>query len=237
VSNGTTTESGTVILITTNGKQSKIVLTLPSGVYTDIRNYSGSVHTGEITAPDGSQTLSPHDLRSPHPAWYFPAFLMSSTLSDSDYAISYVGREQRAGATVDHAALWNHPVRAPLPVAVALQADTQQDIYIDSSSSLPVSITFKLRGDYQNKSIQHWNKSVFVAKEVRFSEYRQVQGRTIASHIQFYLANNLFYDIHITSVTFNTGVVITASIRDGCAGNVWRRNLCDTSEFSVGSSF
>lgn len=211
VTNGTTTESGTVMLVATSSGQSKTALTLPSGLYTDIRNYSNSGHTGTITAPDGPTTLSPRDLLSPHPAWFFPAFLMSSTLSAPDYALSYVGRETRAGVTVDDAALWNHPIGASTPISMALQTDSQQDIYIDSSTSLPVSLTSNLPGAYQDTSIQHWNKRVSVPEEIRFSDYRPIQGRVVAFHIQVYIANQKFYDIQISSVTINTGVAITPS--------------------------
>jgi hypothetical protein len=211
VSNGTTTESGTILLAATSGGQSKTALTMPSGLYTDIRNYSSSGHTGAITAPDGPATLSPDDLQSPHPAWFFPAFLMSSTLTASDYDVSYAGREQRAGATVDHAAFWNHPIGVPPLVAFAFQTDTQQDIYIDSASSLPVSVALKLRSAYQDTTIQHRDLSVFTPEEIRFSDYRLVQGGSVAFHIQVYLVGNLFYDIQISSASVNKGVVITAS--------------------------
>jgi hypothetical protein len=211
VSNGTTTESGTIMLVATSRGQSKTALTMPSGLYTDIRNHSSSGHTGAITAPDGPTSLSPDDLQSPHPAWFFPAFLISSTLAATDYDLSYVGREQRSGATVDHAALWNHPIGAPPLAALAFQTDTQQDIYIDSSSSLPISLALKLRANYQDTSIQHWEKSVFAPEEIRFSDYRSVQGGLIAFHIQVYIAGNLFYDIQISSASVNTSVVITAS--------------------------
>jgi hypothetical protein len=211
VTNGMTTESGTIMLVATSGGQSKTTLTMPSGLYTDIRNYTSSGHTGTITAPDGSQTLSLDALQSPHPAWFFPAFLMSSTLTATDYDLSYAGREQRVGATVDHATFWNHPIGVPPLVALAFQTDTQQDIYIDSSSSLPVSLALNLPGTYQDTSIQHWNKSVTVPEEIRFSDYRPVQGCVIAFHIQVYIARNLFYDIQISSASVNAGVAITAS--------------------------
>jgi hypothetical protein len=162
-------------------------------------------------APDGPTTLSPDDLQSPHPAWFFPAFLISSTLAATDYDLSYVGREQRSGANVDHAALWNHPIGAPPLALLGIQADTQQDIYIDSSSTLPIAIDLKLRAAYQDTSIQHWEKNVFAPEEIRFSDYRSVQGCVIAFHIQVLIAGNLLYDIQISSASINTGVGITAS--------------------------
>jgi hypothetical protein len=210
VANGTTTEVGTITLVATSGGHSKTALTMPSGLYTDIRDHSSSSHTGAITAPEGPQTLSEEELQSPHPAWFFPAFLMSSTLSAPDYDITYVGREQKAETILDHAALWNHPIGAPDRVVQAFQTDSQQELYIDSSSSLPVSLTLNLRGAYQDTSIQRRDKSVSVPEEIRFSDYRRVQNHTIAFHIQVYIAGNLFYDIQISSASVNTGVAITA---------------------------
>lgn len=211
VSNGQTTESGTIALAATSSGQSKTAFTMPSGLYTDIRSYSSSGHAGAITAPDGPTTLSPDDLQSPHPAWFFPAFLISSTLAATDYDLTYVGREQRAGTTVNHAALWNRPTDASPIAALAFQTDTWQDIYFDSLSSLPISLTLNLRAAYQDASIQHWDKNVFAPEEIRFSDYRSVQGCVIAFHIQVYIAGNLFYDIQISSASVNTGIGIAAS--------------------------
>jgi hypothetical protein len=204
-------ESGTIVLLATSGRQSKTIITVPSGTLTEIRNYSATTHTATITNANGSQNLIPEDLLSPDPAWFFPTFLMASTISSSGYVCSDVGPEPRAGTSVEHLAIWYQPSGMSGPVAWAFQHDTQQDLYLDSSSLLPVSLALKLRGNYVDTSFQHWEKSVYVPEEIRFSDYRQVQGRPIAFHIQLYIEDMLFYDIQVTSATFNSGVVIAGS--------------------------
>jgi hypothetical protein len=204
-------ETGTVSLAATSGGHSKTIITVPSGKYTDIRDYSGTTHTATLITPDGTQTLSPDSLMSPDPAWFFSAFLMSSTLASSDYVCADAGPETRAGRPVEHLAIWNYPAGMSGPVAMAIQNDTQQDLYLDSSTFLPVSLLLKLRGNYADTSLQHWGKSVLVPEEVRFSDYRQVQGRPVAFHIQLYIQGALFFDIQLSSATYNSGVVIAAS--------------------------
>lgn len=201
-------ESGSVVMVATGNGTSKTTITVPSGVYIDVRDFSGAKHTESTSAPSGTETLSPGDLISPHPAWFFPQFLLAAVLSSSEYKASYVGSEMRMGKNVNHIAVWNEPTKSSFMLALAFHNDSQHDLYVDPATNLPTALVFKLRSSYQDSSIKHWNSSVFVPQEVRFSDYRQIQGVSIPFHIQLYLGHELISDIQLSSAVVNSGVVV-----------------------------
>ena len=72
------------------------------------------------------------------------------------------------------------------------------DVYLDASSSLPVALDFKGHSD------KDMNTDVPI--EVRYSDYRQVNGVSVPFHVQRYLNNGLVLDFVATQVTINGGL-------------------------------
>lgn len=204
-------ESGSVLLVATSSGKSMTTITVPSGIYTDSRDYSGTTHTGTTTGPSGTQTLTVDDLMTPSPAWFSPHLLIASILSSQKYGSAFIGVENKGGATVNHLAIWSEPNGISRISSVAFQNTTQEDLYLDSTSSLPVSLVIKLRTSYQNTSIKYWNKTVLVPEEVQFSNYQSVQGVLIPFHIQVFIGKTLADDIQLSSAKVNSGVVITSN--------------------------
>lgn len=227
---GTSTESGTAVFVATASGQSLGTLTMPSGIHTNLRDYTTTPRTGLMTLPGGSPQPEPaEDLTGPHPAWFYPAFIMQSSLASS-FLSTVVGTEVRDGASVQHVAIWPlGPAAARLTSGQILaqriaappgapQRAGQYDFYLDPSSLLPVGLTVNLRamtppvnGVSLPATVPALHEALYFQEEFRFSEYEQVQGQLIPFHIHQATGNGISMDIQISSVKFNTGVTIAAN--------------------------
>jgi hypothetical protein len=198
---GSYDESGTAVLKTVATGASSVSLTLPSGQRSEIQNCSGTPPVGVWSGPDGvSHAIAYHNLLI-CPAWFFPAFTIAHGLSSSSYAATYVGPETHNGQAVQHVSFSQASLLAAAPGAPSSAHLTQVDLFLDSTTLLPAAIDFKIHPDN--------NVLVDIPIEVRFSDYRAVNGAQVPFHIQKYLNNSLTIDFQPTSVTFNSG--LTAS--------------------------
>ena len=109
---------------------------------------------------------------------------------------------------MEHIAIWQRPINSlPASSAAYVQQQTQYDIYLDSSTSLPVAMTFTRQFDSGVSSrflapVQA-SPSAGVLEEVRYSNYQQVQGVPIAFHLQVFFQGVLHSDIQISSARFS----------------------------------
>jgi hypothetical protein len=213
VTRGQTTDSGTISLIATAAGRSQTTATVPAGTRTQVRDISGDKPTVTETGPDGvTRTLPLPAALSPQPAWFYPPLIMAAASTTGD-GYSYLGQEQRNGATVDHFAIWRGPSAAS-SVAQQKPYPTQHDIYLDPASLLPVAMTFTLHAYLPGSAGAGPPPSRAKLKdrheEVAFSDYRQVQGRPVAFHLQVQSDGAALMDIQLSSVSFNTGALVAA---------------------------
>jgi hypothetical protein len=221
VTNASGTQSGTITLVATASGQGQSTVTLPSGTYSETRTISGGSASMTETGPDGvAHAISTQTALSPNPAWFCPALVLTAA-SSSSYLSSYVAQETLNGEAVQHLAVWWLPGNssssssASATAAPFWQRATQHDMYLDSSSMLPVSMTFLLH-PYNPKApnqpyTPYPGSDLDGVVQVIFSEYQVVQGRHVALQIQGTLktaAGTVLSNIQISSVTFNTGVTI-----------------------------
>jgi len=224
-----TSESGTFTFAATASGQSKGTLNMPSGTRSDARNYAESPHVGTATGPSGSSSENPDDLVGPHPAFFYPAFIIASALAQN-YSTSNLGQETREGVVVEHVALWPESTsgtqvassqilwqQAAVPAATVQHAG-QIDLYLNPASSLPVAITFSIPAFRQTATGSRLpsmsaigNLPMYVAQEFDFSNYQDVQGRAVAFTIKVYSGNALSMEIQLSSVNFNAGVTIAVN--------------------------
>jgi len=223
VTAGTNTQSGTITLVATASGQSRVTFDLSAGSWTTNANYSADPRSSTTSASSGVTNDPSEDLLGPHPAWFYPAFIMGATLqtnqSSSSYTTFEFGQELYNGLTAEHLGIWpqagaafartstNTWLTMPSPGATSYLG--QQDLYLDPSSLYPVALEFRSVGKAvpgTKTAINH--RTVYISEEVRFANYRMVQGRPVAFHIQRYLGNILLYDIQLSSVEFNSGAVV-----------------------------
>jgi hypothetical protein len=208
---GTITTAGTtgsISLSAAANGQSQIQLQLPSGSATETRSISRFWRAGTWTDPSGAAHHVPsQDLMGPHPAWFYPSFVLMSGLGSPDYVSSDLGVETRNGISVEHIAVWQLPISTlPASSVAYVKQQTQYDIYVDPSTWLPVAMTFNRQFDPTTPSqflAPAQNSSASVLEEVQYSNYQQVQGIPVAFHLQIFFQGTLFSDIQISSANFS----------------------------------
>ncbi len=190
-------ETGTGTVKALSGTGTRIDLSLPSGTRSELRNTSGAPPVGSWSGPDAVwHPISNHNLFT-DPGW-FPAFTLSSLLSAPNVVITYVGPETHNGQSVIHViASQQFPALSSDPASL-MQHLTQTDIFLDPNTNLPVALAFNTHPDN--------NALLDLPVEIRFSDYRLVNGAQISYHVQKYLNNSLLVDFQAQSVILNSGL-------------------------------
>ena len=198
VNKGSTTESGTVTLIATALGQSQFTVALPSGTWVTTENFAANPRTSSQTGPSGTtQDTAPEDLMAPHPAWFCSALLINA-MAQQSYLASYAGQETNGTSPSRHISIW--PQSEGNPSSAAFETAGQQvltgprpppplypgqeELYLDPSSSLPTALVMRVRGYKAKDNAPDPTKPALIEEEVQFSDYRQVQGRVVAFHLQ-----------------------------------------------------
>ncbi|MGH9572021.1 MAG: hypothetical protein ACRD40_00610 [Candidatus Acidiferrales bacterium] len=208
---GTQTESGPMTLTALAVGTTRVEFDLPSGTRAEVWSKTKSVPVTSGTGPNASGTEpAGGSLAMPSPSWFSPA-LLTPLLSGTGYANSYIGSEMRNGAAVQHLSVWQTAGQGrPMP-ALAARQQTQSDIYLDPATFLPVSMVFQIRPHPQpGKPLSIRARPA--PEEVRFSDYREFQGRRMPFHIQLFLGppphQQEIMDLTISSAALNTGATI-----------------------------
>ncbi len=167
----------------------------------EIYNSSGDSPAGTWSGSDGvSHPISFHNLLT-DPAWFFPAFPITHGLS-SGYGATYVGHETREGQAVEHLTISQSPAVQTPSGAPTLAHLSQMDFFLDSTTFLPVAVTFNIHPDN--------NALLDIPIEVRFSDYRSVNDVQVPFHVAKYLNNGLILDLQFQTVTLNSGLTATS---------------------------
>lgn len=199
---GSDDETGTAVLKAIAVGASSVALTLPSGQRTEIMNISSGQPAGAWIGTDGvSHAIADHNLLLIDPAWFFPAFPVSRGLS-SGYVATYVGPETRDSLAVQHLAISKDFSSVTGADSATFQHLSQIDLYLDSSTLLPVALAFNIHPDD--------NMLLDIPIEVRFSDYRSVNGAQVPFHVQKFLNNGLVLDLQFQSAILNSGLSASA---------------------------
>lgn len=209
---GSNTQSGTFVLTATSAGKSRALFQLPNGTQTEVEDYVSSPHTGQLTTAAGeTRQFHAESLLAPHPAWFFPSFLMNASLSDS-YKPSLVGQETKNGSSVGHVTIYGPQSQASSNSVIAVGRPDQIDVYVDPSSQLPEIIDFIVPVSGNDPKVTPFYKAqLYGTREIRYSDYRLVQNRPVAFHIQVCSGDVVIDDLRVTSANINTGVSISSA--------------------------
>lgn len=198
---GSDDETGTVVLKATVLGDARIDLALPSGDRSEVYNLSAATPAGDWSGRDGTHhPIAYHNLLS-EPAWFSPATAISRRLASAGFVASYVGAETLDSQSVHHISITQPPQGLSSSDSALLTHLTQIDLYIDSTTFLPAALAFDIHTDD--------NALIDIPVEVRFSDYRQVNGAQVPFHIQKFFNNGLDLDLQLDSASLNTGVSST----------------------------
>jgi hypothetical protein len=195
---GSDDETGTAVYKAVTGAH-RMDLSFHNGTRSEIVSAVNGSNSGTWLGLDGtSHPISNHNLMSD--AGWFPAFTLANLVSSSSTVLVYVGPETRNGASVIHISASLVFPSLPTAASALSQHLTQIDIYLDPSTSLPVSYGFNSHPDD--------NALVDIPTEIRYSNYQNVSGAQIPLHVQRYLNNTLTTDLQFQTASLNTGLTI-----------------------------
>ena len=189
------TGTGTLEAIATGASSMK--LSLPSGPRSEVRNLSANPPTGTWSGPDGvSHTIAYHNLLN-EPCWFSPVAAITRLIASPESVATYVDAETMGSQSVQHVSVNQQPPTASVIPALFPHL-TQIELYLDSSTFLPAAVAFNVHPDQ--------NELADIPIEVRFSDYRSVNGTQVPFHIQRYINNTLILDFQADSATLNSNL-------------------------------
>lgn len=195
---GSLEDFGAVSLTASADGSSEMQLSLASrGQRTETQTAGGPDATCQWAGTDGVS----HEIRSGScwrsALWFLPALSLQTSLLPGNLAVSDLG----AGAVGSENTAYRH-LRSLYAVSGLPSARTtdiaQQstaDLGLDPGSLLPAVFAYSVHPDN--------GAQVAIAIEVRYSDYRIVDGAQIPFHIQRYVNGSLQLDILLTSAQIN----------------------------------
>ena len=196
---GSDNETGTATLQAKGTGESRVDLNLSGGTRTEIRNDIASTFPQGASIQNGGaqQDWAMHNCWI-NASWFYPALSFLNATSDPTLVFSYVGRESRVGASLQHLRVYRYlPTQKPAFVALTQKVSTA-DFYLDSASLLPVALIFNSHPDD--------DANTNISLEVDFSNYQPVNGVQIPLHIQKLISGGLVLDLVVTNASLNSGL-------------------------------
>jgi|HubBroStandDraft_6_1064221.scaffolds.fasta_scaffold05637_2 hypothetical protein len=195
---GSDDESGTNVAKALATGEARMDLSFPSGSRSEVVAVSNKCPAGSWSGPDGvAHSISNHNLMTDS-SWFFPTFTIGRLLSPGPYTLTLVGQETRNGQTVEHVmAYQSSTVQLPFGIPTFSHL-TQMDLFLDSNTLLPAALAFNTHPDK--------DAGLDIPVEIRFSDYRSVNGAQIPFHVQKFINNSLSLDFQFDSAVLNSGL-------------------------------
>jgi len=195
---GSDKETGPTTLLAKGTGESRVDLKLSGGTRTEVRNDTAGSPQGESTASDGTvEAWSQHNCWI-NASWFFPALSILAATSDPSMILTYVGLESRDTGSVQHIRAYRYvPSKRAGTVALTTSLSTE-DIYLDSTSLLPVAFSFNTHPDD--------DMATNILVEIDFFAYQSSNGVQVPMRVQKLINGGLALDIAVTSAAVNAGL-------------------------------
>jgi hypothetical protein len=199
---GSADETGTAVFRALATGEARADFSFPSGQRSESYTNSSSGPLGAWEAPDGTSGAMPLHNLLVDSAWFCPALMLSKQSSSQNLVVSDGGRETHDGLMVERLAISKQFPSLPARVSAAMQRLSEMEVYLDAITSLPVSVSFNTHPDN--------NAGRDFPVEIKFSDYRIVNGVQIPFHLQKYINGGLVLDLQFEKADLNTGLSSTA---------------------------
>jgi hypothetical protein len=188
--------------------EARIDSTFPSGQYSEVRTNSKSGPVGHTIDPAGNVHEIPFHNLLTDSTWFFPALMLRKMSSSQPLVWQYIGTETRDDRLVEHVVATEQFTGSSLPdhALRLLEHSSRVEIYFDSSTFLPYAVTFNAHPDNDVRRD--------IPTEIRFSDYRVVNGVKVPFKILKFLNNGVVLDVQLETVVLNTGLSATAFTTD-----------------------
>lgn len=191
---GSTTQSGSIQVLTLGLGQTSETLTLGSAQRAMV--YSN----GDAKETVGSQATIPTlEVAITDQCPDFPLPLLLSALNSPDFAFRYVGKETLDSVAAQHIQIWN--TFSSNSQLKHLASFSLRDLWFDATSGLPLKISYTRRAED--------GATRPVPVEISFANFTKVNGVLYPFLIHKSLNGTPWQTISIENVSFNTG--LTAS--------------------------
>jgi hypothetical protein len=195
---GSDKETGPTTLQAKGTGESRSDLKLSGGTRTEVRNDAPGSPQGESIAPDGTVQPWPQHNCWINGGWFFPALSILAATSDASVIFTYVGLEGRDTGSVQHIRAYRYVTSKKPGVVALITSLSTEDIYLDSTSFLPVAFVFNTHPDD--------DEATNISVEIDFSGYQPVSGAQVPMHVQKLINGGLAVDVDITSAVLNPGL-------------------------------
>jgi hypothetical protein len=195
----TDSESGTLTFKALNGGDASLAFSLASGQRNEIVNPTSDPQAAWSGIDGVWHKTALHNTWTPA-AWFAPALVLESALTDPQLALQNLGSTSLNGRAVQHIRFWRVLSSASgASATIALvQGLSTVDIYLDAASNLPIVLGFNLHSDL--------NAGTNIPVAVFYSNWQKSSGVLVPMHLQKFLNGNLLDDIAVTSATVNSGL-------------------------------
>lgn len=191
---GSDQETGSATLQALGAEQSRVTLNLDNGQRQEIRNGFMGVWSGT----DGAAHLMATHNCWTDASWFYPLLTVEAASSDPTVSIMFAGPTTLNGEAVEELVLSRVMPNQSASVTAEIQKLSTVQLYLDSSSLLPVELDFNLHPD------RNLNQDIPV--EIQFSDYRPVSGALAPFHIQKFLQHSLLLDLEVSGAVVNSGL-------------------------------
>lgn len=197
---GSLDETGTIALRALANGNTEMDFTFPSGQQFEKHSDTVNGPRGQWTGSDGKSLEMPQHNLMTDSAWFFPPMLLHRRLVNQEYLLESGSSETREGQQVEHVSASQQFGRSSPEVAKLMTHLSRIEIYLDSKTLLPSSVCFNIHPDH--------DAGRDIPVEIRYSDYRVVNGLQVPFHVQKYIRGALFLDLQLETVVVNTGLTI-----------------------------
>jgi hypothetical protein len=188
---GSTTENGTVLILSRGTHQTLETLQLPSG-HRSIIYSSGRAR--EIRGSSSRVLHLERAVTSECPD--FPLALIAASLQHPETGLQYVGQEELDGTQVHHLRIWS--TFPSQPELGHLEEFSSKDLWVDAASGLARKLSYERR--------EALGAAPRIPVGVTYSGYRNVGGVLYPFLIHKSFNGTPWAEITIQNVAFNTGL-------------------------------
>lgn len=194
---GETVDNGTISLIA-RPKQGRVDWQVGGGTRSIVLNSSleGAPSCWWVDRNGQKREFAEHNCLIGQ-TWFSPSLtIMQSLLPNHQY--EYLGSTSIDGQPLERVRSWMTISRGSASTAKLLRRLSTVDFYMDSSTGLLSILRFSTYPEN--------DENIEIPVEIRYSDYRRVQGVLAPLRIQRWQNGNLLYDISVSSVAVNSGV-------------------------------
>jgi len=197
---GSVDETGTAVLKGLASGEMRLDMNFPSGPRNEIRASTEKGPAGSWSGPDGKpHAIMAHNLKADDVIWFSPVLMLHKLAQSSGVSVTETASTTHRGRAVLHLHIAQAAdSRLPAYAIKLVEHADEMELYLDAATFLPASATFNTHPE------RDLGRDIPV--EVRFSDYRNVNGAQVPFRVEEYLNRMLVLDLQFEAAALNTGL-------------------------------